>query len=125
MARAHGRLHPGQPNRNRPCAGRRGPNRPIVRPWGEGRIWLVTEATPSALGDLLARTGFSEAVRRPLAGDASTRAYERLALPDRKAILMIAPPNSESPPCPPDADDATRLALGWNASARLAASRVE
>jgi aminoglycoside/choline kinase family phosphotransferase len=74
---------------------------------------------------LLARTGFAEADRRPLAGDASTRAYERLALPDRKAILMIAPPNSESPPCPPEADDATRLALGWNAAARLAASRVE
>ncbi len=40
-------------------------------------------------------------------------------------MLMIAPPNNESPPCPPDADEAERLKLGWNAVARLAASRVE
>lgn len=78
-----------------------------------------------ALEHLLADTGFARAERRKLAGDASTRAYERLILPNKRAILMIAPPNSESPPCPPDADDATRLSLGWNAAGRLAASRVE
>ena len=85
----------------------------------------MTDARDKALAALLADTGFAAAKRTPLAGDASTRAYERLATPDRHAILMIAPPNSESPPCPPDANEAQRLALGWNATARLAASRVE
>ncbi|MES1202586.1 MAG: phosphotransferase [Pseudomonadota bacterium] len=78
-----------------------------------------------ALAALLAETGYADSERRPLAGDASTRRYERLILPDRPAILMDAPPNNETPPCPPDADEARRLALGWNATARLAASRVE
>ncbi|MGE3303716.1 MAG: aminoglycoside phosphotransferase family protein [Hyphomonadaceae bacterium] len=84
------------------------------------------EARADALAKLLAETGFAGARRTPLAGDASTRRYERLTAADgRKAILMDAPRSSESPPCPPDADDARRLALGWNAVARLAASRVE
>lgn len=78
-----------------------------------------------ALTRLLEETGFADAARHPLAGDASTRRYERLVGPERRAILMDAPPSAESPPCPPDADEATRLSMGWNASARLAASRVE
>lgn len=61
-----------------------------------------------------------------LAGDASTRRYERLAAPDgRRAILMDAPPSEESAPCPPGATPAERRTMGWNAAARLAASRVE
>ncbi len=78
-----------------------------------------------ALIRLLAETGYESAPRSPLAGDASTRRYERLIRPERPAILMDAPPNNESPPCPPHAGEAERLALGWNATARLAASRVE
>ena len=39
-------------------------------------------------------------------------------------MLMDAPP-LESQPCPPNATDEERLALGWNAISRLAASRVE
>lgn len=78
-----------------------------------------------ALARLMAETGFAEAERLPLAGDASTRRYERLILPHRRAILMDAPPSSESGPCPPNAAAAERRALGWNATARLAASRVE
>ncbi len=78
-----------------------------------------------ALARLLAETGFAEAQRIPLAGDASTRRYERLVLPDRRAMLMDAPPSSESAPCPPGATPAERRLLGWNATARLAASRVE
>ncbi len=85
----------------------------------------MSEAQDHALSALLAETGFARAERQKLAGDASTRAYERLIMPDRRAILMLAPPNSESPPCPPNADDAARIAMGWNATARLAASRVE
>lgn len=78
-----------------------------------------------ALTDLLAATGFAAAERRPLAGDASTRRYERLILPGRRAILMDAAPSSESGPCPPGATPSERRAMGWNAVARLAASRVE
>ena len=78
-----------------------------------------------ALTRLLAETGFADAVRTPLAGDASTRRYERLATPTRNAILMDAPPSAESAPCPPSATPQQRRGLGWNATARLAASRVE
>jgi N-acetylmuramate 1-kinase len=71
--------------------------------------------------------GFGGAARNPLAQDASTRSYERIAYQGASAILMKAPPGNEgaNPPCPPDADEATRKALGWNALSRLAASRVE
>jgi N-acetylmuramate 1-kinase len=78
-----------------------------------------------ALARLLDQTGFAEAVRDPLPGDASTRRYERLILPDRRAMLMDAPRSNESAPCPPGATPAERRALGWNATSRLAASRVE
>ena len=78
-----------------------------------------------ALARLLKETGFAGAERRPLAGDASTRRYERLVLPDRRAMLMDAPPSQESNPCPPGATPQERRGLGWNATARLAASRVE
>ena len=77
-----------------------------------------------ALKRLLAQTGFAEAERMPLAGDASTRSYERLRLGDRRAVLMNAPPK-EDPPCPAGATPAERRTMGWNAVARLAASRVE
>jgi N-acetylmuramate 1-kinase len=78
-----------------------------------------------ALERLLAATGFGRARREPIAGDASTRRYERLIDGDRQAILMDAPRGNEAPPCPPFATDAERRALGWNAVSRLAASRVE
>ncbi len=78
-----------------------------------------------ALSRLLAETGFAAAERAPLVGDASTRRYERLILPDRRAMLMDAPPTQESPPCPPGATPDERRTMGWNATARLAASRVE
>jgi aminoglycoside/choline kinase family phosphotransferase len=79
----------------------------------------------AAIERLLFATGLGDAQRLPLAGDASTRRYERLAGGDRHAMLMDAPRSAESGPCPPDAGDGERLALGWNAVARLAASRVE
>ena len=78
-----------------------------------------------ALEQLLLATGFAGARREPIAGDASTRRYERLFDRGRQAILMDAPRANEAPPCPPQATDAERRALGWNAVARLAASRVE
>ena len=77
-----------------------------------------------ALRRLLTQTGFAEAERTPLAGDASTRSYERLRLGDRRAVLMNAPLR-EDPPCPQGATPDERRKMGWNAVARLAASRIE
>lgn len=68
----------------------------------------------------LTETGWADAERTPVAGDASSRSYERLHKGDRAAILMIAPPNAESAPCSADASAAERKALGYNAQARLA-----
>ncbi len=52
-----------------------------------------------ALRTMLERSGWSEAMRRPLQGDASTRAYERLVKPTGEtAILMISPPRPDGPP---------------------------
>jgi aminoglycoside/choline kinase family phosphotransferase len=76
--------------------------------------------------DFLARAGFGSARREPLAGDASTRCYERLHLPSGgTAIFMDQPPAVESTPCPPDATPDERRTAGYNASARLAAGRIE
>lgn len=85
----------------------------------------MTSERAAALDKLLKETGFGAAERVPLAGDASTRRYERLILPGRRAILMDAAPSSEAGPCPPSASPAQRREMGWNATARLAASRVE
>ena len=70
--------------------------------------------------------GLGGVERRPLPGDASTRRYERLILPDGATlILMDAPPAAESRPCPPDASAEERRGAGYNALARLAAGRVD
>jgi aminoglycoside/choline kinase family phosphotransferase len=74
----------------------------------------------------LGEAGFGGAWRLPLAGDASTRHYERLELPDGQSfIFMDQPPAAEAAPCPPGATADERRALGYNAMARLAAGRVE
>jgi N-acetylmuramate 1-kinase len=74
----------------------------------------------------LAQAGLASAERRPLPGDASTRRYERLVLKDGSTrMFMDAPPSAESQPCPPGADEAERVRLGYNAMARLAAGRVD
>src|SRR6185312_12286098 len=86
---------------------------------------LDSQARAGALVALLERTGFAGATRTPLAGDASTRRYERVSLGDRRAVLMDAPPSAESAPCPPGATPEERRGMGWNATARLAASRIE
>ncbi len=65
-------------------------------------------------------SGWGAAIALPMAGDASTRSYERLTLGDRRAVLMNAPPAAESAACPPDASPAERRRLGYNAMARLA-----
>jgi hypothetical protein len=58
-----------------------------------GRIARMT-----AVGQFIAEAGFSEARRVRLKGDASTRAYERLELSDRRVVLMNAPRRPDGPP---------------------------
>jgi tRNA threonylcarbamoyl adenosine modification protein YjeE len=63
--------------------------------------------------DILERSGFGDARRTFMMGDASTRAYERLTKPDgTKAILMISPPRPDGPPI--------RYGKPYSAIARLA-----
>lgn len=70
---------------------------------------------------LLQRAGWADAHSALLAGDASTRRYERLQKRDgTTAVLMDAPPGAEAASCPWDADAVERRRLGYNASARLA-----
>lgn len=68
----------------------------------------------------LAGAGWGDAVLKPLQGDASTRRYLRAELRGRKAMVMDQPQNAETPPAPAGASDTERLALGYNAVARLA-----
>jgi len=76
--------------------------------------------------EFLARAGLADARRERLAGDASTRMYERLHRPDAPSLIfMDQPPSAETQPCPPHATPAERMALGYNAASRLAAGRVE
>lgn len=90
-----------------------------------GLMAFDPETRAGTIADFLARAGWGEAARTPLGQDASTRRYERLTQADgRTAMLMDAPP-VEDAPCPPDADEHTRRTMGWNASTRLAASRVD
>jgi N-acetylmuramate 1-kinase len=72
------------------------------------------------INQFLDSTGWGEAERRPLPGDASTRRYIRLAHGPNTAMLLDQPQGAETAACPPDADDATRIKLGYNAVARLA-----
>jgi aminoglycoside/choline kinase family phosphotransferase len=80
----------------------------------------------SLKADFLRAAGLGGARRQVLAGDASTRSYERLRLADgRTFIFMDQPPALESSPCPPDATPDQRRAMGYNALARLAGGRVD
>ena len=80
----------------------------------------------AAVTAFLAGAGLADARREPIPGDASTRSYERLHRPSGPPLmLMNAPPSSESLPCDPTWDEATRARHGWNAMARLAACSVE
>ncbi|HEY2179255.1 MAG TPA: phosphotransferase [Caulobacteraceae bacterium] len=74
----------------------------------------------------LDEAGMGSARREVLAGDASTRRYERLHRAGQASLIfMDQPPAAETQPCPPTASPAERADLGYNALARLAAGRVE
>lgn len=75
--------------------------------------------------EFLRGAGLADARREPFAGDASTRTFERLHLPDGSTrFFMDQPPALETAVCPPGASDAERMVLGYNAAARLAAGSV-
>jgi len=52
----------------------------------------------AAVREFIAETGYSNALRARLKGDASTRIFERLALGEEHAILMNAPRRPDGPP---------------------------
>jgi N-acetylmuramate 1-kinase len=60
--------------------------------------WRARLERLEALSGFLAKTPYTEAAAEYLQGDASTRSYARLALPDRRAILMNAPRQPDGPP---------------------------
>ena len=72
------------------------------------------------LEDFLQTLGWADAERSLLAGDASTRRYDRLFRAGERAVLMDAPPAAEEPACPHDASHEKRRELGYNAMACLA-----
>ncbi len=79
--------------------------------WGG---WAARLERARAIAGLLDKAGWAEARRDYLLGDASTRAYERLTLGDRTAILMISPRRPDGPP--------VRMGKPYSAIARLAES---
>ena len=81
---------------------------------------MTDDARVQERADFLKAAGWGDAAATALTGDASTRSYERLSLGERKALLMNAPLGEEATPCPPNASDDERRALGYNALARLA-----
>ncbi|MBA4465675.1 tRNA (adenosine(37)-N6)-threonylcarbamoyltransferase complex ATPase subunit type 1 TsaE, partial [Cylindrospermopsis raciborskii CS-506_A] len=74
--------------------------------------WAPRLARAEAICKLMEASGWGEAGREYMLGDASTRAYERLRLDDRSAILMIMPRRPDGPP--------VRMGKPYSAIARLA-----
>lgn len=60
-----------------------------------------------------------------LAQDASTRRYARLTRPAGDTAILMDAPGVEDQPCAPGMTPTERLAAGWNATTRLASSRVD
>ncbi len=67
-----------------------------ARVTGHGKLGLRVDRMAAAR-QFIAESGFSEASRVRLQGDASTRIYERLALGDKRVILMSWPRRIERP----------------------------
>ena len=76
--------------------------------------------TNAMFEEFLDASGWGGAQQTPLAGDASSRSYARVAGEKGRALLMSAPPAAEAAPCPPGASPDQRRTLGYNACARLA-----
>lgn len=86
----------------------------------------MTQNRADLISDFLTSNGFATATRHPLPGDASTRRYERLVMPDGKSLMLMDQVAAlESPPCNISMTESERLEAGWNATARLAAGRID
>ena len=64
---------------------------------GHGKLGGAARS-PRAMAKFLGKTPYAEAPTRYLQGDASTRSYARLVLPDRSAVLMNSPRQPDGPP---------------------------
>ena len=95
--RAEGRLAPDRFDLAFALAPEHGTNARTVRVTGYGAA--AARVARLEQGDrFLADAGWGGAERRFLQGDASARAYERVALADRRAVLMNAPRRPDGPP---------------------------
>jgi hypothetical protein len=88
-----------------------GPEHRVAVVTGYG-VWAQRVAVMKAIERLLAQTGWDDAERAYMLGDASVRAYERLTRAGESAVLMIAPPRPDGPP--------VRYGKPYSAIARLA-----
>jgi tRNA threonylcarbamoyl adenosine modification protein YjeE len=96
--RAGGRLPPGRLDIEFAIEEDRGPGYRAVTLRGIGSF-AERLAHAKAVHDILYRSGWMDAKREFLQGDASTRSYERLIKADgRSAILMHSPPRADGPP---------------------------
>ncbi len=78
------------------------------------------------VGAFLSDNGFGDARRERLPGDASTRSYERLHFDDGPPLILMNAPLVEEAASPdPKASEFERLSAGYNAMARLSASRTD
>ncbi len=70
----------------------------VVELSGYGAV-AARVARAKGVDEILETSGWRDAAREFMLGDASTRAYERLRKPDgARAILMISPPRPDGPP---------------------------
>jgi len=69
-------------------------------------------ARMAAVRQFIAESGMSEALRRRMAGDASTRTYDQLIVGDKSYVLMNSPQRPDGPP--------VRGSKPYSAAARLA-----
>jgi tRNA threonylcarbamoyl adenosine modification protein YjeE len=76
---------------------RQGPSYRDARVTGYGAMAARAERL-GVMRDFLTRAGFADAVRRHMQGDASTRAYERLARGGESFVLMNSPRRTDGPP---------------------------
>jgi N-acetylmuramate 1-kinase len=74
-----------------------GPEVRNVRITGHGKVAARAERLAS-VRRFLEQSGYAEAERQRLAGDASIRSYERLTVGDRQVILMNSPRRADGPP---------------------------
>jgi tRNA threonylcarbamoyl adenosine modification protein YjeE len=81
----------------------------VITPFG---AFVARLSRMTAVRRFIDDSGFAEAERQYLQGDASTRTYERLALGNRRGVLMNAPRRPDGPPI--------RHGLSYSAIAHLA-----